>query len=125
MEERQEDREEVQESVEPEEDWDSIRNEKQLGAEGEVLSKSKQKKLLRAQKMEGLKELQRKKEKETRRANREKRKLAGEDLGKEKRERNEKPKVVSPAKVIIDLSFDELMTDRVSMQRYARKRTRS
>lgn len=83
---------------------------------GETISKRRQKKLLRLERNKELQDVKRKQEKEKRKANRLKLKLAGIDLGKEKREANARPKKVSSARIVIDLSFDELMTEKVHLK---------
>jgi hypothetical protein len=77
------------------------------------MSKNQQKKLIRSQKNEEQKLVKRQFERQRRKANRLEARLAGKDLGKEKREANARVKYIVPAKVVIDLSFDELMTAKV------------
>jgi hypothetical protein len=116
MEERQEKEEKLEKNdlVPEQSKIESMSAQDECKAE-ETLSKRRQKKLLRAQRNNDLKEIRRKQEKETRKANRLKKRLAGEDLGKEKREAFERPRKVNSAKLVIDLSFDELMTEKVCM----------
>jgi hypothetical protein len=77
------------------------------------ISKSQQKKLLRNQKIEEQKLVKRKYERDRRKARRLEARLAGKDLGKEKREAYARERHVVPAKVVIDCSFDEFMTEKV------------
>ncbi|UZJ51062.1 hypothetical protein CBS101457_000382 [Exobasidium rhododendri] len=76
------------------------------------LSKSQQKRLLRNQNYEEQKQAKRKRERDNRKAKRLEARLAGKDLGKEKREANARERHVVPAKIIIDCSFDELMIEK-------------
>jgi hypothetical protein len=79
----------------------------------EPTSKNQQKRLLKAQKIAETKSAKRQYEKEKKKARRLAARLAGEDLGKEKREANAREKHISPSRVVIDLSFESLMTTRV------------
>lgn len=102
-------REEGIEDVEEE-----IYNQKQ-STSSEPLSKNQQKRLLRAQKNADLKVARRKWEREKKKANKQKRKLAGEIVGRGNRQAHSGPKVIHPARLVIDMSFDNLMTDRVRL----------
>lgn len=89
--------------------------------EAASITPSQQKKLRKMQEREELKPVQRQWQRQKKKERRLEARLAGKDLGREKREANAREKYVNSARVIIDLSFDDFMTDKVRAWRTIRR----
>lgn len=89
--------------------------EDELFNESPLLSKNAQKRILKAQRNEELKKIKRQRERERKKIKREEAKKQGTFIPVSKHKVRPAESVPVPASLVIDLGFDDLMTEKVSI----------